>query len=31
MIMVDCLFKYSKVMEEKTTLLEDLGIDKKRY
>lgn len=30
-VMVDCLFKYSEVAEEKTTILEDLGIDRKKY
>jgi UDP-N-acetylglucosamine 2-epimerase len=30
-VMVDCLFKYSEVAEEKTTILEDLGIDRKKF
>jgi UDP-N-acetylglucosamine 2-epimerase len=30
-VMVDCLLKYIEVAEEKTTILEDLGIDRKRY
>lgn len=30
-VMVDCLLKYIEVAEEKTTILEDLEIDRKRY
>ncbi len=30
-VMADCLLKHIKVAEEKTTILEDLGIDRKRY